>query len=186
VKRLGLRNQKQGIDKTIEDIRNTLFHEFIPYSHAVIDEGGVGGGVVDGLKGIRGFTGNNAPFQKEEQVEDGKRKENYRNLRSQCAFKLAEKINKHELAISAKISETDRENVIEEIRQLKRKDSADDAPLQLILKEDMIENLGHSPDFLDMMIMRMYFEVAPSHEFYMPNLELVGFGGVKPIIEGVG
>lgn len=181
--------EKQGLDTTAEDIRNLLFRNHIPYSHAVIDEGGVGGGVVDNLKGVKGFVSNHAPFSNpnEEHLDPKKRKkENYRNLKSQCAFILADKINAHQIAITAQMGEVERENAIDELMQLRRKETAADAPLQLISKDEMKENLGHSPDFLDMAIMRVYFEVAKEQTFYMPNTAEVGFGGVKLYIEGVG
>ena len=181
--------EKQGLDVTAEDIRNLLFEHHIPYSHAVIDEGGVGGGVVDHLKGVKGFVSNNAPFTNpnEEHLDPkARKKENYKNLKAQCAFMLADKINTHLIAITADMGEAERENAIDELMQLRKKETAVDAPLQLITKDEMKENLGHSPDFMDMMIMRMYFEVAKEQSFYMPDTTMVGFGGVKPYIEGLG
>lgn len=181
--------EKQGLDVTTEDIRQLLSEHYIPYSHAVIDEGGVGGGVVDNMKGVKGFVSNNAPFTNpnEEQLDPKDRtKENYKNLKAQCGFMLADRINTHQIAITAEMGEEERENAIYELMQLKKKETPVDAPLQLITKDEMKENLGHSPDFLDMMIMRMYFEAAKEQTFHMPNTAETGFGGIKPYIPGVG
>ncbi len=41
---------EQGTDKTIQLIRDRAAEEKIPYSHILIDEDGVGGGVVDQLR----------------------------------------------------------------------------------------------------------------------------------------
>ena len=50
--------QRQGLDITEGRIKTLLAEERIPYSHAILDENGVGGGLVDHLKGIKGFVAN--------------------------------------------------------------------------------------------------------------------------------
>lgn len=145
--------QHRGIDQTASDVKEELRTDRIPYSHAVADDDGVGGGVVDIVRGIKGFVGNSSP------IPVKGRKENYRNLRSQCGFMIAEKIMKHEVAISAQIDEATKEMIIEDLQQLKKKETNDEAVLQLIPKEEIKEALGRSPDFSDMIMMRMYFEL---------------------------
>lgn len=95
----------------------------------------------------------------------------YRNLKSECAFKLAELINEGQIFID--VSEDEyveingkqiplRQVISEELGQLKRDNlDKDDQKLKIISKEEMKENLGRSPDFLDVLIMRMFFEVMP-------------------------
>lgn len=166
--------KKRGIDQTAQDVREILQHEHVPYSHAIVDDDGVGGGVVDLNRGIKGFVGNSTAI-----VEKGE-KQNYKNLRSQCAFKLAEYINTHKIAISAPLDETTKEWIIEELQQIKKKDTPIDAPLQIIPKEEIKDALGRSPDFADMMMMRMYFELKKPVVFKM-NTDV---GGVKPYIPG--
>ena len=41
-----------------QQIKDLAAQERIPYSHIIIDEDGVGGGVVDHLQGVKGFTAN--------------------------------------------------------------------------------------------------------------------------------
>lgn len=147
--------EKQGIDQTIDEIRTLLQNERIPYSHAIADEDGVGGGVVDGLRGIKGFTANSASLPNPETGE----RENYRNLKAQCSYMLARKINAREIGISASLLETHKEFIIEEIEQIRAKDLDRESPLQIIPKEEVKETIGHSPDFADTMVMRMYFDL---------------------------
>lgn len=174
----------RGIDQTASDIRVILRDQSIPYSHVIIDDDGVGGGVVDSIRGVKGFVGNSSALPVLDiNAKHGERKENYRNLRSQCAFMLAEKIKKHEIAISAQIDETTKEMIIEDLQQFKRKEMPIEAPLQIIPKEEIKEALGRSPDFGDMMLMRMYFELdKPANNLPVPTDP----GGVTGYIPGIG
>lgn len=181
---------KQGIDVTITKTRSRLTDYAIPYSHTALDDDGVGGGAVDSLRGVRGFVGNSAPLQRIDprthkpliDKKTGKPiKENYRNLRSQCYFIFADKVNSHEVSISAELSEQEKEWIVEELQQIKQTDNAGDQPLQIIAKEFIKENLGRSPDFADMLMMRSYFELQKPTTFYMPE----STGGVKPFFEGL-
>lgn len=176
--------QDRSIPQTAEDIKIELRDEKIPYSHAIADDDGVGGGVVDLLPGIKGFVGNSSPLNKTKVVDivqdkvKTERKENYRNLRSQCAFMLADKIVKHEMAITADIDEATKEMIIEDLQQLKKKETPTEQALQIIPKDEIKEAIGRSPDFGDMMLMRMYFELdAPQKQ--KPMTQQTSFGGVK-------
>jgi len=151
---------KQGIDTTIDKVRDILREERIPYSHAIVDEDGVGGGVVDGLRGIKGFVANSSALKNPETFAT----ENYRNLKTQCSYMLAEKVNKREIAITAEIREKEKEMIIEECDQIRSKDIDKVAPLQLIPKEEVKEMIGRSPDFSDALIQRMYFLLDKSEQ----------------------
>lgn len=179
--------QDRDIDQTAADVKMELQQELIPFSHAIADDDGVGGGVVDIVHGIKGFIGNSSPLKATDHTSnggkssDGEYKENYKNLRSQCAFMLADKIKRHELAITAKIDEKTKEMIIEDLQQLKKKEVAAEAPLQIIPKEEIKEALGRSPDFGDMLMMRMFFELDRPVVFKQPT----DYGGVKPYIPGL-
>jgi phage terminase large subunit len=120
-------------------------------SATIVDADGVGGGVVDEV-GCVGFVNNSAPFKL-------KGNDNYDNLKSQCGFMLADKINEGEISWKAKLAEKEREEMIEEFEQLKRQDS--DTKKKLITKDLIKSNIARSPDYLDTFIMRMYFELKP-------------------------
>ena len=173
--------QHQGVDQTIIDLRTIMGENRIPYSHCVVDEDGVGGGVVDGLKGIKGFVNNSSAIKTVDPLHSGElKKENYRNLKTQCSYILAEKINNHKMTISAKLNENDKDFLVEELGQVRRKITDDVSTLQIVPKEEVKENLGRSPDLSDMMMMRTYFELdKPKTYHYDPAM---GVGGVLPYI----
>lgn len=148
--------QKKGIDQTITEIRTILQREQIPYSHTIVDEDGVGGGVVDGLRGIKGFVNNSSPLTDPRNYE----KQNFKNLKAQCYYLLADRINSRGIAIK-NCSEELRTKLIEELEQVRGKDLDKDGKLQLVPKEEIKELIGRSPDYADALMMRMYFELVP-------------------------
>lgn len=176
--------QHQSLKKTREDIRSISIREQIPYSHIVLDEEGLGGGLVDELEGVLGFKGNRSAILKaDSDVEIIEKryqnlpatyltKENYKNLRTQCYFGLADKVNNHEISISSEtLSEVQKQCIIEELQQIKRIETAPDAPLQLVPKEQIKEALGRSPDYADTLSMRVLFDLlkdAPPAGIYNP------------------
>lgn len=172
--------QNRGIDQTAVDVKENLRTHMIPYSHAIADDDGVGGGLVDIVRGIKGFVGNSTAVPIEIPGQDD-RKENYKNLRSQCGFMLADRIKNHKIAIvDPDIDEVTKEFIIEDLQQLKKKETPIESALQLIPKDEIKEALGRSPDFSDMMMMRMYFELSKPKTFHMPT----SFGGIAPLIPG--
>ena len=123
----------------------------IPRSHIIVDEDGIGGGVKDILR-CKGFVANRTP----EKVKGTK--ENYQNLKAQCYFKLADRVNNRELAIHTKDTEA-RERIIEELEQIKQKDPDKDNKINIVGKDKIKDLLGRSPDYADTLMMRMFFDV---------------------------
>lgn len=120
----------------------------IPKRQSIADEDGVGGGVVDNT-GIVGFQNGSKPF-------DG---ENYQNLQTQCAYKLAEKINEGAVGIECELSEDDKDEITTELQEgLQTYDADSDGKLKIIPKEVVKQSIGHSPDWRDLLLMRAYFE----------------------------
>ncbi|HEX7829617.1 MAG TPA: hypothetical protein VF787_08175 [Thermoanaerobaculia bacterium] len=91
--------RRQGLDVTREIIRQTLAEERIPYSHTLIDENGVGGGLIDDLKGVKGFVAKAVPMEPKLKAQDSP-KEQYENLKAQCTYLLAEAVNRHRVAVA--------------------------------------------------------------------------------------
>lgn len=156
---------KQATNITIEKIRDYAAVEKIPYSNIIIDEDGVGGGVVDGLFGVRGFVANSLPLPARNQIRGRISKiennlipkSNFGNLKSQCAFKLAELINERKICFNIPDY---REIIISELTSLLRQKEIDnDRKLQIISKNDVKEDLGKSPDIGDTIIYRVWFEL---------------------------
>jgi hypothetical protein len=82
--------------------------------------------------------------------------ENFFNLKAQCAFHLAKLIKNNEIFIESKDY---RKQIIEEFEQICKLPLTDDGKIRLEKKDALKERLGRSPDFWDMINMRMYFEL---------------------------
>lgn len=119
----------------------------IPASSVVVDEDGVGGGLVDNL-GCTGFVAQSKP-------EDAA----YYNLKCECGYKLGEVIK--DIYFACDISDTDRDSIIQELGMLKTYKSDQDNKLRILPKEKIKEVIGHSPDWLDVFLMRMKPIVQP-------------------------
>jgi phage terminase large subunit len=160
--------QQQTTDRTIQAIRDIAAMERVPYSHIIIDEDGIGGGVVDQLTGVKGFVANSTPLPTRTAIRrqmlppthltvDGRQMAaNFMNLKAQCAFKLAELIETHKLAAKPG---GDQDEIMEELAQIKQRDADKEGKLKIVTKDEMKEALGRSPDTGDTFIMRMYFEL---------------------------
>lgn len=145
---------KQGVDKTVIDIRTLAKEHNVPYSNIIADEDGVGGGVIDFMQGINGFVNNSAPLINPASGE----KQNYSNLKAQCYYMLADRVNNHGMSIEC-TDESVRELIIEDLEQVKSKDLDKGGKLQIIGKDEIKELIGRSPDFSDALMMRMWFEL---------------------------
>jgi len=123
----------------------------VPRPHIIIDEDGIGGGVLDMLHGAKGFIANSTPMYPKET-------EKYDNLKTQCAYELASLLNEYKLHEDTEDT-TVQEKLTEELEQVKDK-NVDSPKRSLIAKDKMKQVLGRSPDDLDTYIMRMYFELT--------------------------
>lgn len=160
---------KQDTAVTSQKAREIARDESIAYSRSLADEDGIGGAVVDNNKGFKGFIANSSALTNPITFLP----ENYANLKAQCTYGLADKINKHEIAIDiepdqfksevpAITYEVWREQLIEELEQIKSKDIDKDSKLKIISKDEIKEALGRSPDFSDTLMMRKWFDYKPS------------------------
>lgn len=159
------RYTRQDTQKTMQQAKDFAAQYQIPYSNILIDEDGIGGAVVDGMFGVRGFVANSTPLQTASQIR-GRLSQvespltprtNFKNLKAQCAFKLSELINEHKIAFKALEY---RNEIIEELTALlRRKDIDSDGKMQIKPKEDVKADLGHSPDIGDTIIFRAWFEL---------------------------
>jgi len=159
----------QGTDETIKQIKQECIDEVVPIQNVLIDEDGIGGGVVDHLKGCKGFSGGASPSVMFDDFTGKVSHENYRNCRSQCYFILAGTINGHGMSVKITKFKTNIEgytiekclsDMAEELDAIKKTDnSGGDQKMAIIPKADIKEALGRSPDFSDILMMRMFFEV---------------------------
>lgn len=143
-----------GISKINEVVDKVKFLQKlhgVSISNVVVDEDGVGGGVVDYLPGCRGFINNSRPMKGE----------NYDNLKSQCSVEMAKKIQNREVGEIADSSDVI-DMVTEEMEQIKQKDIDKDGKVAIVPKDKMKEHIGRSPDDWDSIMMRYYFELKPN------------------------
>lgn len=152
---------------TGKEIEETLKRECeitkTPRSNVVYDYDGMGNYLSSYFEGANPFKNGSSAINKE----------TYKNLKSECAFKLAEMINLGKIyidvgentMISIRGSQKRLRDVIaEELSQLKRDNiDKDEQKLKIISKDEMKHNLGRSPDILDALLFRMYFEVKPKY-----------------------
>lgn len=128
----------------------------IPRYRCIVDEDGVGGGVVDNCD-IEGFVNNSAPLNGE----------NYQNLQAQCGYKLADHINANEVGVLADlVSKAEQEEITNELEQLQTWKPDNDGRLMLKPKPEIKLDIGRSPDWRDMFLMRSWFDY---NEYDIPD-----------------
>ena len=141
--------------QTADLVRTSNMMHGIPRENTLIDEDGIGGGVLDLVPGALGFHGGSAPFGR---VGEQEVKENYENLRAQCTYHLAKLSQDRKVRVSEENLET-RERIADDLKQMKRRDAEKDGKLKVTKKEEIKKALGRSPDCGDTMMMRSYFDL---------------------------
>src|SRR3990167_2865069 len=160
--------ERLNTEGIINQIREYASQDRIPYSQIAVDAIGVGAGVASSslLDGIIGFKSSYQALRTDQSIvhlpnvhylAHAPLVSEYRNLRSQCVFNLADLVNNHKLAIKTQNVRI-KEKIIEELA-LYQDASKGDGKRFATEKEDIKALLGRSPDLSDTLIMRMYFEV---------------------------
>jgi hypothetical protein len=147
----------KSVVEVAEIIKQFQAEHQVPNSQIVVDEDGVGGGVVDILR-CKGFVNNSSPLEN----PITRQKENFDNLKSQCYFKLAELMNDNKIFINA--TGTIKEKIIQELEQVKQKSVDNDGKKGVMPKDKVKALIGRSPDFSDCLAMRMIFEYTPKFQ----------------------
>ena len=124
----------------------------IPYSNIVYDADGLRKFTANSLKKLTASK----PFMNNAQPLRGK---NYKNLKTECAFKLKELIEAD--LIHCKDLEF-RKQIMADLEQVNREPIDDEGKIKLESKKDYKKRTGRSLDFFDSLLMRMIFEIKPS------------------------
>jgi len=159
--------ERMNTETIIAKIREYIAQDRIPMSHVAVDAIGVGAGVASSsmLDGVIGYKSSYSPIKTDMDIvrlpNVGYTKEapltsDYRNLRNQCIFTLADLVNNHKIA--SRVTGKQKESIIEELSAY-QDTSKGDGKRQATAKEDIKEIIGHSPDDSDTWIMRMYFVI---------------------------
>ena len=159
--------ERMNTENIVNQIREYAAQDQIPYSHIAVDGIGVGAGVASSsmLDGIVNFKSSYQAIKTDIDVvrlpSVGYLKEaplisDYKNLRSQCLFNLADLVNNHKIA--SKVEGRDKENIIEELSTYQDASKGDGKRMAMV-KADVKDIIGRSPDDSDCWIMRCYFVI---------------------------
>ena len=155
--------QKQDLATTTQMLEAARSRLGCGKSDILIDEDGLGGGVVD-FYGCKGFVNNAralpSPSNPQKDIKGNIKPENFDNQKSQCYYKLAERVNNNGIYITYDDDRV-REWVIQELEQVKQKRLDSDLKKGIISKDHVKELIGRSPDFSDALMMREAFEMMP-------------------------
>lgn len=143
-----------ALDKIDETAIGNKFIELaeeykIPYSNIVYDADGLRKFTANSLKKLtaaKPFINNSSPLKDKQ----------YRNLKTECAFKLKELIENNEIYIA---DQTYRKQIMSDLESICREPLDDELKIGLEKKKKHKERTGKSPDFFDSLLMRMLFEV---------------------------
>lgn len=133
--------------KEVEELLRKKANDFrVMQTNIVYDADGLG-------SFLRGYLSSAKPFN-----NGGKPIQNaiYKNLKSECGYELAKAINDGLIYIDCELPKTE---LIKELECLQSYALDNEGKMQLLPKAKVKELIGHSPDILDALIMRMYFNV---------------------------
>lgn len=150
-------DQEKSTGRSIElSLKALKIEKGVMNSNIVADADGLGNYIESYIENIKAFHGN-------QRAND----DQYANIKSECGFKLAEVINKGEMKIIC--SDEQKERIKSELATCLKRDKidADNQKKRLIGKDKMKILLGNSPDYMDDMLMRMFFEVKKEYDVFL-------------------
>lgn len=145
--------------QVVDAIKEMAAKHRVPNSNIIYDSDGVGGFVDGYIEGAISFHNGAA-------AENG---ENYQNLKTQCYYKSADRVNSGGYRVAEEVAgrmydnrNTIRQRLITERRAIKRDKADSDGKLKIIPKEKMKALISNtSPDLMDAFMMREYPELVP-------------------------
>jgi len=137
---------KSSVPHVAAEIEALCIMHNIPKEKVIVDEDGVGGGVVDML-GCLGFVNNSKA------LNGG----NFNHLKSQCYFYLADMVNKCKIRVNCNAEV--KTKIIEELEVVRIHHADKDGKRRVEPKDLVKEKIGRSPDYSDMMMMAMFFPI---------------------------
>ena len=150
--------EKKNTQWTANKIVQLCDQYSIRRSRVVIDEDGIGGGVVDQVRGVVGFVNNS-------------RTANFANLKTQCYFLFSQYAKQGKISLQG-LTMTQRDMLSEELQQIREKDTDKDKKLQITPKAQIKERLGRSPDISDTLMFRFIFELQREREVTVMTFDL--------------
>lgn len=137
----------------------------VPMSHVVVDETGIGAGAVEMLPGCVPFVANWSASEE----PDGTRR-NFQNAKAEASYRFAEDVAARKVRVKFPDSVDGGDEAIgggklrdmleAELGQLRSWKADTDGKLKVMPKDEVKQNLGRSPDFLDALILRWALPVS--------------------------
>jgi len=138
--------------KVEEIIKGQSVKHSVPRSNIVFDADGLGGYLQGYLRNAYAFKNGSSPLKVANKHED------YANLKSQCYFYYANKVNASEVYVDCEVP---KDKFIEEHEYIKNYSIDKDQKLRVLPKDKVKEMLGRSPDITDALMMRSVFDLKP-------------------------
>ena len=138
------------INEVVDTINDLIKNHNVRLSNVLVDEDGIGGGVVDFIR-CKGFLNGSKAVR-----------DNYMNLKSDCYFKLGELISSNAITFES----THKDTIVKELEMIRREKIDSDGKLRVTNKEDLKKRHGISPDFADAIMMRAYYELKKNFGKY--------------------
>jgi phage terminase large subunit len=156
--------------QTAERVKKFMEVYDVPAHRVIVDADGIGGGVVDMLN-CRQFVALTPAFPSpvnpafDENTGD-LIPEQYKNLKSQCAFRTAEKINNGHITVQImntglETDEAEEARLIEDMEQVKQRDVDTDGKREILPKAEIKKIIGRSTDYWDTVSMHELFILDP-------------------------
>lgn len=156
---------QSGGPEVVAAIAQLASIEGVRRHNIVVDADGIGGmGVCDYMPGCVRFHGGGKIIPRQ-----GDEKANYFNLRAQCYFTLAEYVNDGSIGISKDLADH-RDTINIELEAIRRNDDVAEGKLKVCPKDEIKQNIGRSPDFADVFMMRMALDLHPESKA-LENME---------------
>jgi hypothetical protein len=157
--------EKSKGNEVIDAIKAMALKWNVPQSNILYDDDGVGQFVDGFIQNANAFKNGGSPLP---EIVNGKKIEpNYQYLRDQCFFKMANRVNNdgyyvadnvlNKIVKGKKIIDW----LMDERRAIKQAKPDNDGKLAVIPKQERKNIIGHSTDFMDVWMMREWFEIAP-------------------------
>lgn len=147
--RIPIDKEKSGGKEIEQDLKREKEANGIPNSRIVADSDGLGAYLESYIRNIKEFHGGSSARDKKQ----------FANIKTECAYKLAEIINNRNILVIC--TKEQEESIKDELSTCLKADSVnkDESKKRIISKDKMKTLLGRSPDYMDMLLMRMIFEI---------------------------
>tara|TARA_R110000772_G_scaffold31754_3_gene78080 strand:+ start:6985 stop:8253 length:1269 start_codon:yes stop_codon:yes gene_type:complete len=145
------------IPQSVDAIKTLMLKYNVNINNVIVDEDGVGGGVKDMLS-CQGFINNSRPIKIKGKIE------NFASLKDQCYYKLAEMVNRNEIAVD--VPDKLFKMLQEELEMVRLPSGIDLNKIKMLSKQEIKKVIGRSPDYSDALMMRMYYLLDPHKGSY--------------------